>query len=181
MSPETLRSAGVEPKPAPGRLLAWATVEIQRSLGRAFVEVTYLGNGELFSLFRVDLRDPRVDVNGVDPLYEVAYEHACVAAACHGYELDRFTRVYQAPRGPAFAAMAAACGERVVLALQRRPVNGLNVEIGQPLDRCRLRTPPEWGDVDPRGARWIHSGGDPMILGVCGRARCPRLARMGER
>lgn len=79
-------------------------------------------------------------------------------------------------RGATFQAMAARCGERVELAMVRRPANALNVEPIQPHDRCRLRTPPNWGDFDPRGARWLASGGDAMVLGVCWRGRCPRLA-----
>jgi len=51
--------------------------------------------------------------------------------------------------------------------MTRRPVNGLNIEIGEPQGRCRLRTPPHWGDADPRAARWLWSGGSPLVLGLC--------------
>lgn len=93
---------------------------------------------------------------------------AGLAPATFGVQTD-------AERGADFQAMSETCGARVVLALIRRPGNALNVEPIQPMSRCRQRTPPEWGDVDPRGARWLASGGDAMILGICGRARCPRM------
>jgi hypothetical protein len=90
--PETLRSAGVAPKPAPVRLSAWATYEVLGH-GRAFVEVTYLGAPQLYSMMRVEVRNPGPDVNGVDHLYEEGYRLASLAARTHGYELDRFSRV----------------------------------------------------------------------------------------
>lgn len=88
--PETLRSHGVAAKVAPTRLVAWATFEVLR-YGEAIVEVTYLGN-ELWTGTIVQIRNPRIGVDGVDPLYEAAYQVACVAARGHGYEIDRFSR-----------------------------------------------------------------------------------------
>lgn len=89
--PETLRSAGVAPKPAPVRRLAHATFD-RVGAGRAIVEVTYVGAPELFSMCRVEIRNPKIDANGIDHLYEAAHNAARVAASVHGYELDRFSR-----------------------------------------------------------------------------------------
>ena len=90
--PETLRSAGVPPKPAPVRRIAWASYEALGH-GRAFVEVSYLGAPELFSIFTVEIRNAGPDVNGVDWIYEEAYGQARAAARAHGYDLERFSRV----------------------------------------------------------------------------------------
>ncbi len=66
------------------------------------------------------------------------------------------------------------CCERLSPPLERRPANALNIEIGQPLERCRLQTPEHWNGVDPRGARWLLSGGSPFVLGVCSVRSCPK-------
>lgn len=66
------------------------------------------------------------------------------------------------------------CCDLITLGVPRRPANALNLEIGQPLDRCRLRTPAAWADVDPRGARWLLSGGSPLVLGLCTPNSCPK-------
>ncbi len=71
---------------------AWATYEVLRA-GLACVEVTYLGNDDLWSGLRVEVANPKIDANGVDPLYEAAYQAACVAVRPHGYTLARFSRV----------------------------------------------------------------------------------------
>jgi hypothetical protein len=70
-----------------------------------------------------------------------------------------------------FGSYADACPKRIVLPIERRPGNALNVEIGQPMDRCRLRPPSHW----PEGmvGRWLASGGSALVLGVCCAARCP--------
>lgn len=74
-----------------------------------------------------------------------------------------------------FAEFAATCPNRIDIPMIRRPVNGLNVEPIQPIPRCRERTPENWGDADPRAARWLLSGGDPMVLGFCEFLNCPRM------
>lgn len=68
------------------------------------------------------------------------------------------------------------CRERIELPLIRRRGNVIAVEVFTPADRCRQKTPEHWGNADPRAARWLLSGGDPMVLGLCSAARCP-LAR----
>lgn len=59
------------------------------------------------------------------------------------------------------------CPDRRQPDLERRPVNGLNVEIGTPLARCMRQSP------DGRGAVWVLSGGSILAYGVCCRASCP--------
>ena len=71
----------------------------------------------------------------------------------------------------AFARYRDACPNRIPIALERRPGNALNVEIGQPMDRCRLRTPEHWRGAS--AARWLASGGSPLVLGICSRGACP--------
>lgn len=71
----------------------------------------------------------------------------------------------------AFARYCSACPNRITPALERRPGNALNVEIGQGLDRCRLRTPKHWNGAS--ALRWLASGGSPLVLGACSRSSCP--------
>lgn len=105
----------------------------------------------------------------------VAYANLQWLAGLDAIEFGVDTEAARAARRLAFDAMASRCGERLDVPLERRPANALNVEIGQPLPRCRLRTPPEWSGFDPRGARWLLSGGSPLILAPCSRSRCPKL------
>ena len=69
---------------------AWATYEIVRS-GTAIVEVTY-PDGHV-SVELVTVRNARITVNGIDPLYETCHLHASASARCHGCDLTRFSRV----------------------------------------------------------------------------------------
>ena len=69
---------------------AWATYEIVRS-GTAIVEVTY-PDGHI-SVELVSVRNPRITVNGIDPLYETCHLHASASARCHGCDLTRFSKV----------------------------------------------------------------------------------------
>lgn len=73
-----------------------------------------------------------------------------------------------------FDDLCALCPSRLELGIERRPANALNIEIGQPLSRCRLQSP------DDRGAAWLLSGGSPLAYGVCSARVCPR-ARPPER
>ncbi len=71
-----------------------------------------------------------------------------------------------------FKDYAEKCPNRVEAELERRPVNGLNVEIGAPAPRCKLRTPEHW----PEGvgaARWLASGGSALVLAPCSGGPCP--------
>lgn len=73
-----------------------------------------------------------------------------------------------------FERFARACPERVELEVPRRPANALNVEVGAPRARCRLKPPEAWNGADPRAARWLLSGGSPLVLGTCLCTKCPR-------
>ncbi len=70
------------------------------------------------------------------------------------------------------AGKAGTCKFRIALGVPRRPANALNIEIGEALPRCRLATPEDWGASDLRAVRWLHSGGDALVLGTCGN-QCP--------
>jgi hypothetical protein len=68
-----------------------------------------------------------------------------------------------------FAKFAADCPWRIVADLPRRPANALNVEVGTPLPRCRMKPPEHWGDKAPGAARWLASGGSSLVFGPCSR------------
>lgn len=61
------------------------------------------------------------------------------------------------------------CGHRMALAVERRPGNALNVEIGAPAPRCNRKSP------DGRGLAWLLSGGDALAYGHCTPRACPAL------
>lgn len=88
--PITERSPGTPPAVDPAPMNAWATYEIIGH-GTAIVDVTYIGRDDLFTLTKVQIRNPHVTVQGVDPLYEAAYIEASRAAVAHGFRLDRFS------------------------------------------------------------------------------------------
>ncbi len=94
------------------------------------------------------------------------------AAAGLPFDLDTipaFQReVYADELAPLFAARdAAPCRDLIKLGVPARPANALNVEVGTPVPRCRLRTPAHWNGVDPRASRWLLSGGSALVLGHC--------------
>lgn len=68
--------------------------------------------------------------------------------------------------------LPATCPYRVEVALTPRPVNGLNVEIGQPIDRCTMRPPEHW-PATASVLRWLGSGGSALVLGACSALHCP--------
>lgn len=63
------------------------------------------------------------------------------------------------------------CPSRVQPAVERRPANALNVEIGTPMARCLERSP------DGRGLVWWMSGGSVLAYGVCTQRACCRCAK----
>ena len=71
-----------------------------------------------------------------------------------------------------FRSYADACPNRLPLPLERRPVNGLNVEIGLGADRCRLIRPAHWPESSS-SLRWLASGGSAMVFGCCSARACP--------
>ena len=52
-----------------------------------------------------------------------------------------------------------SCPYLLEVAAIRRPNNGLNVEIGTPMDRCSLKPKPRH---EGRVLAWIGSGGSPI-------------------
>jgi len=59
----------------------------------------------------------------------------------------------------------------------RRPGNVICVEPIQPVPRCQLKAPKHWGKTEEErrsmAVRWLWSGGDAMVLGICSRYNCP--------
>lgn len=74
--------------------------------------------------------------------------------------------------------MNEACIYRLATLLPRRPVNGLNVEIGQPAPRCTLKLPDHWTGKGRSALRWLGSGGSPLVFGHCS-ACCPSASEFG--
>jgi hypothetical protein len=70
-----------------------------------------------------------------------------------------------------FESFASACKSRIELDTPRRPGNALNIEIGTPAPRCMNKRPDHWGE-SMTAIRWLASGGDALVLGVCSRS-CP--------
>ena len=80
-----------------------------------------------------------------------------------------------AVRGGWWANLSEYCNNRVVPEIIRRPVNGLNVEIGRPRARCLYRSP------DGRGLTWYLSGGSAVDYGLCEQLHCEHCnIEMGE-
>lgn len=96
-------------------------------------------------------------------LYEEAYRQASLNAHSKGGRLERFSVVRE------------SCGARVQPNLERRPGNALNVEIGQPAARCLNKRPEHW-PKQASALRWIASGGEALVFGVCG-SSCPMERR----
>jgi len=72
------------------------------------------------------------------------------------------------PDAQAFSEFANTCQYRLAMETERRPANALCVEIGTGLDRCQLKMPSHWkGDDLVR--RWLGSGGEITVFGICAR------------
>jgi len=63
------------------------------------------------------------------------------------------------------------CKYRLSKSIDKRPVNGLNIEIGSYSDRCSLKTPDHWPE-SATAARWLLSGGDIFVFGLCQKSSC---------
>lgn len=102
---------------------------------------------------------------------------AAAGAVYHGWPIDEVPAWQWAVPGGFWPELALLCPDRRQPALERRPVNGLNVEVGEPQARCMRRCP------DGRGAAWVLSGGSLLDYGVCCQASCPRaqLAASAQR
>lgn len=146
----------------------WATVEFLPGQRAAIIELTD-SRGDWTGGFRIDIRSPlRSD------LYEEGYRAASSAAAVKGGTLDRFCE-YQGPSVPARpAGDPDACGQLVSADFLRRPANALNVEVMQPMPRCRRKMPEHWSGTGTSSLRWLASGGSPLVFGRCTPANCPQ-------
>lgn len=76
--------------------------------------------------------------------------------------------------GVEFPLPCKNCPYLIEIAIESRPANALNVEIGKAADRCQIKTPSHWGDADPLGSRWLLSGGSPLVFGWCTPNNCPK-------
>jgi hypothetical protein len=65
------------------------------------------------------------------------------------------------------------CPSRLEQPTPRRPVNGLNVEVGTPQARCVNKPPVNVAGVPADAIRWLGSGGSELAFGVCCVATCP--------
>jgi hypothetical protein len=63
------------------------------------------------------------------------------------------------------------CPHRIEAAVERRPANALNIEIGSPSPRCKLKKPDHWPE-NSTAERWLWSGGSSFVFGLCS-ADCP--------
>lgn len=128
-----------------------ATIEFLPGQGAAIVAL-FDSSGEWSGAGRVECRSGRRE-----DLIEEGYKAARQRAHCKGGVLERFSEHIEREQ----------CPNRVEPATERRPVNGLNVEIGSPAPRCTRKSP------DGRGLIWLLSGGSILAYGRCG-AVCPR-------
>lgn len=73
-------------------------------------------------------------------------------------------------------AVIAECSHRVQPNAGRPRGTTLCMEIAysHPAARCRMKPPHSWEGHDPNGARWLLSGGDPLVFGECNN-ECPLL------
>lgn len=131
----------------------YATIEFLSGQRAAYLELTDQA-GEWAGSGRIEVR------SGLQSdLYEEAYRQASLNAESKGGRLERLSVVRE------------SCGARVEPAIERRPANALNVEIGAPMARCLNKRPEHW----PEGAsslRWVASGGELLVFGCCG-GTCP--------
>ena len=103
-------------------------------------------------------------------LYENGYARASQEAALKGGRVETYKVT---PKPVDFTETQATCQSRVEIAPLRRPANALNIEIGTPMARCMNKRPSHWTEK-MTAIRWLASGGEALVLGVCSR-NCPRF------
>jgi len=141
-----------------------ATIEFLPGQRAAIVEMTG-PDGEWSGGGRIEVRRG----HGVRELLMAAGRRdAAQRAAIKGGVLGSFS-VFPGP-----ANDERVCASQVLFQVQRRPVNGLNVEIGQPLPRCLNKLPEHWTGTGASSARWIASGGSALVFGYCTPNACPK-------
>lgn len=63
-----------------------------------------------------------------------------------------------------------------------RQRNAPRIEVLDPSPRCILKLPEHWSEGAKRagGLRWICSGGDIFVFGICTPKSCPELKQREE-
>lgn len=110
----------------------------------------------------------RVEGRTRSEVYERAYSLAAFNAESKGGRLERFSKDERADK----TICRDTCSALVIPTFLRRPANALNVEPVQPMGRCLDKKPSHW----PQGSsalRWLASGGQEFVFGVCSND-CPR-------
>lgn len=69
----------------------------------------------------------------------------------------------------AYKRFASKCPHRISIQEERRPANALCIEAFGGGDRCKLCVPDHW-PKNISAARWIMSGGSPLVFGYCSKA-----------
>jgi hypothetical protein len=149
----------------------YGTVEFLSGQSAAILTLTDQA-GEWAGSGRIEVRSGlRAD------LYEEAYRQASFNATSKGGRLERFS-VVEPPRPPrpTWREHSESCGSRVMPSFLHRRANALNVEPMQPSARCLNQKPEHW-PASMSALRWIGSGGEALVFGVCEMARCPEIRR----
>jgi hypothetical protein len=68
-----------------------------------------------------------------------------------------------------------SCPHRIEYIDNHRQSNGLRCETISQAPRCLLQLPSHWSEGAKKlgSLRWIGSGGDCLVFGVCSSANCP--------
>lgn len=113
----------------------------------------------------------RVEGRTRSEIYERAYVLATLNATSKGGRLERFSSVEPEALPMTHTKRSQTCGASVTPAFQHRRANALNIEPIQPLTRCLDKKPDHWHGMS--ALRWIGSGGDALVFGLCS-SNCPR-------
>ena len=74
-----------------------------------------------------------------------------------------------------FGEFSKNCEHKITLDCIRRSANALCIEwFPHNATRCKLLVPDHWGNM-MSAARWLLSGGDATVFGVCASYNCPRV------
>ena len=101
--------------------------------------------------------------------------HPAASAATKRRLLAQVPAWQWATPGGHWRDLARHCCNRIQPSAERRPVNGLNIEIGTPAARCLFRSPDGHGVTkDGSTLDWLRSGGDVLAYGRCEQCAGPR-------
>jgi hypothetical protein len=70
------------------------------------------------------------------------------------------------------------CSHRIEYTDRFRQSNTLRIEVMEPVSRCLLKLPEQWsqGAKEVGALRWIGSGGNCLVFGLCN-SDCPLLRK----